>query len=123
MARAHNPGHGTRSGRQARGRGDPEAAEVPAARPAADDQHPPKRTRLGGTWVAVVVALVVLVFLLIFILQNLENATVHFLGAVGSMPLAVAMLLAAVAGGALVALVGAARILQLRAQNRKSRKN
>ncbi|WP_344413020.1 lipopolysaccharide assembly protein LapA domain-containing protein [Amycolatopsis minnesotensis] len=103
-----------------------EATEVPAARPAADDQPrpgPPKRTRLGGTWVAVVVALVVLTFLLIFILQNLENATVHFLGAVGSMPLAVAMLLAAVAGGALVALVGAARILQLRAQNRKSRKS
>lgn len=103
--------------------GHGEATEVPAARSAADDQGPPKRTRLGGTWVAVVVALVVLAFLLIFILQNLENATVHFLGAVGSMPLAVAMLLAAVAGGALVALVGAARILQLRAQNRKSRKN
>ncbi len=75
-----------------------------------------KRTRVSGTWIAVIVALVVLVFLLIFILQNLDTATVHFLGMSGSMPLAVAMLFSVIAGGALVALVGGARILQLRKQ-------
>jgi uncharacterized integral membrane protein len=80
-----------------------------------------KRTRVSGTWIAVIVALVVLVFLLIFILQNQDTATVHFMGMSGSMPLAVAMLFSVIAGGALVALVGGARILQLRKQAKKSR--
>lgn len=78
-----------------------------------------KRTRVSGTWIAVIVALVVLVFLLIFILQNLDTATVHFLGMEGSMPLAVAMLFSVIAGGALVALIGGARILQLRKQAKR----
>jgi uncharacterized integral membrane protein len=72
------------------------------------------RTRISGTWVAVIVAVVVLIFLLIFILQNLASSTVHYLGAVGTLPLGVALLLAAVGGALLVALVGAARIMQLR---------
>ncbi|OXM46920.1 LapA family protein [Amycolatopsis alba] len=80
-----------------------------------------KRTRVSGTWIAVIVALIVLVFLLVFILQNQDTATVHFLGMSGSMPLAVAMLFSVIAGGALVALVGGARILQLRKQAKKSR--
>ncbi|MBN9746769.1 MULTISPECIES: lipopolysaccharide assembly LapA domain-containing protein [Amycolatopsis] len=80
-----------------------------------------KSTRISGTWIAVIVAIVVLAFLLVFILQNLDTATVHFLGASGSMPLAVAMLFAAIAGAALVALIGGARILQLRKQARRRR--
>ncbi|WP_033294442.1 LapA family protein [Amycolatopsis jejuensis] len=110
----------------------PEApgAEVPGALEPAGEPAPPvppvpggkakvKPTRISGTWIAVVVAIVVLVFLLIFILQNLDTATVHFLGISGSMPLAVAMLFAAIAGAALVALIGGARILQLRKQARR----
>lgn len=73
-----------------------------------------KRTRVSGTWVAVIVAAFVLVILLIFILQNLTTATVNFLGFSGSLPLGVAMLFAAIAGAILVALIGTARILQLR---------
>ncbi|WET78937.1 lipopolysaccharide assembly protein LapA domain-containing protein [Amycolatopsis sp. QT-25] len=79
------------------------------------------RTRVSGTWIAVIVALIVLVFLLVFILQNQDTATVHFLGMSGSMPLAVAMLFSVIAGGALVGLVGGARILQLRKQAKQSR--
>ncbi|SFB60445.1 Uncharacterized integral membrane protein [Amycolatopsis marina] len=81
-----------------------------------------KRTRISGVWVAVVVATVLLIFLLVFILQNLDPATVHFLGVSGSLPLAVAMLFSAIAGALLVALVGGARILQLRKENRSSRR-
>jgi uncharacterized integral membrane protein len=80
-----------------------------------------KRTRISGAWIAVVVALVVLVFLLVFILNNLSPVTVHFLGMTGSMPLAVAMLFSTIAGAAVVALVGAARIFQLRKQAKKTR--
>ena len=72
------------------------------------------RTRIGGIWVAVVIAALVLVFLLIFILQNPTRVSVFFLGAAGTLPLGVAMLFAAIAGALLVALIGSARILQLR---------
>jgi uncharacterized integral membrane protein len=79
-----------------------------------------KRTRISGAWIAVLIALFVLALLLVFILQNLGTVTVHFLGMTGSMPLAVAMLFSAIAGAALVALVGAARIFQLRKQAKKA---
>jgi uncharacterized integral membrane protein len=94
----------------------------PVPRPAAAKSAKIKRTRVSGTWIAVIVAIVVLAFLLVFILQNLDTATVHFLGAQGSMPLAVAMLFAVIAGAALVALIGGARILQLRKQARHPRR-
>lgn len=88
---------------------------APSSRPA-----PIKRTRVSGTWLAVIVAIVILVFLLIFILQNLTNATVQFLGFSGSLPLALAMLFSAIGGAALVALVGGARILQLRKTTKRA---
>ncbi|WP_425549146.1 LapA family protein [Allokutzneria multivorans] len=77
-------------------------------------------TRISGTWVAVVVAIVVLIFLLVFILQNLTDVTIHFLGASFTWPLGVSLLFAAIGGAALVALVGAARILQLRRQAKRA---
>lgn len=77
------------------------------------------RTRISGTWVAVVVAAIVLLFLLIFILQNLARVTVHLLGTAGSLPLGVALLFAAIAGALLIGLVGTARILQLRHQAKR----
>lgn len=81
-----------------------------------------KRTRTGIAWVAALVALVLLVFLLVFILQNLESTTVDFLGFSGSLPLALAMLFSAIGGAALVALIGVARIVQLRRAARGPRK-
>jgi uncharacterized integral membrane protein len=98
---------------------EPDESTVDTSSPTPE---PIKRTRISGTWIAVVVALIVGVFLLVFILQNLDTATVHFLGMAGSLPLAVAMLFSAVAGALLVALIGAARILQLRKETRKARK-
>jgi uncharacterized integral membrane protein len=72
------------------------------------------RTRISGSWVAVIIAVLVLVVLLIFILQNPTRTELTFLGATGTLPVGVAMLLAAVAGALLIALIGSARILQLR---------
>lgn len=77
------------------------------------------RTRTSGAWVAVIVAAVGLVFLLVFILQNLTRASVYFLGAAGTMPMGVAMLLAAATGALVVVLFGSARILQLRRTARR----
>ncbi|MEV0697179.1 LapA family protein [Saccharopolyspora sp. NPDC050389] len=73
-----------------------------------------ERTRTGGIWVSAVIAVVVLVFVLVFIVQNFESVTVRFLWTAGSLPLGVAMIFAVLAGALLIALVGTARILQLR---------
>ena len=74
---------------------------------------------MGELWVTLVVAAFVLLLLLIFILQNGQQAQVSFLGAHGSLPMGVALLLAAVFGVLLVALPGTVRILQLRAVGRR----
>lgn len=79
-----------------------------------------KPTRISGAWVAVIVAVVVLVFLLIFILQNSASATVHYFGLSGTLPLGVALLFASVGGALLVALIGVARVFQLRRFARKA---
>ncbi|GAA3884025.1 hypothetical protein GCM10022243_55970 [Saccharothrix violaceirubra] len=91
---------------------DDNAAGPPPARVA--DQPVARHTRISGTWTAVLASIVVLTLLLVFILQNLTDATVHFLGGSSTLPLGVALLFAAIAGAILVALVGAARVLQLR---------
>jgi uncharacterized integral membrane protein len=75
----------------------------------------PRVTRASMIWVAVATALVVLVLLIVFILQNQEAVQVKFFGLEGTVALGVALFIAAVAGGVLVAVAGAARILQLRA--------
>ncbi|MGW6931401.1 LapA family protein [Lentzea sp. NPDC054927] len=93
----------------------PTAAKPPAV--AAPKKLRP--TRISGTWIAVLVAIVVLIFLLVFILQNGGNATIHFLWGEFSLPLGVALLFGAIGGALLVAVVGAARILQLRRQAKR----
>jgi uncharacterized integral membrane protein len=91
----------------------------PASDPAAAGRVTVARTRIGGIWVAVIIAAWVLVFLLIFVLQNPDRVSVFFLGAAGTLPLGVAMLFAAIAGAFVVALIGSARILQLRRTARR----
>lgn len=81
-----------------------------------------KGTRISGTWIAVIVATILMIFLLVFILENLASVTVSFLGMSGALPLGVALLFAAICGALLVALVGAARILQLRRRVRRAAK-
>ncbi len=96
----------------------PKPATPPPAR-RADPAGRARPTRISGAWVAVVASAVVLLFLLVFILQNQAGATITFLGGTSTLPLGVALLLSAIAGALLVALVGAARILQLRREARK----
>ncbi|WP_240629676.1 lipopolysaccharide assembly protein LapA domain-containing protein [Specibacter cremeus] len=65
-------------------------------------------------WVAVVTSLILLVLLIIFILMNQQPVNIQFLGLEGTVSLGMALFIAAVAGGILVAAAGAARIIQLR---------
>lgn len=99
----------------------PPKPKLPATKP----MHPKTEevTRAGVVWVAVSAGLVILVLLIIFILQNQERVTVNYLGAAGELSLGMALFIAAVAGGLLVAIAGAARILQLRSQRRHPKKD
>ena len=102
----------------------PTAGTAPPVTPAAaplPPQHTLDRTRTGGLWVAAISAVVVILLLLIFILQNGEQVEVSLFGANPDLPLGVALLLAAVLGALVVALVGIARVVQLRQTARRHR--
>lgn len=92
---------------------------APPATPPADPD-PVRRTRAGYAWIGIIAFSVMLVLLLIFILQNTQPVEISYFGADGSLPLAVAMLLAAVAGVLLTAIAGTLRIWQLRRHLRRT---
>lgn len=94
------------------------AHEGPDPTPTEAAQPPPhptaRRTRTSAAWTSIAIAIVLGIFLLVFILQNTDSVKIHFLSLDGSFPLALGLLLAAIAGALAVFLVGSARILQLR---------
>jgi uncharacterized integral membrane protein len=95
------------------------AKPVPAPPPAPHAGTPPNEpaigfTRAGALWSALIAGFLILILLLIFITQNTTSTPFQFLGFHWSLPLGVAILLAAVVGGLLTVAVGTARILQLR---------
>jgi uncharacterized integral membrane protein len=79
-------------------------------------------TRASAVWVAVVPALLLLILLIVFMLQDPTKVDVHFLGFVGTLPLRIALLIAAVAGGVVVGIAGMARVSQLRMNARRTRR-
>jgi uncharacterized integral membrane protein len=80
----------------------------------------PRFTRASAAWVATSVALLLLILLIVFILQNSAKVEVRFLGMSGSIPLGMALLIAAVGGGVVVAIAGVARVTQLRINARRT---
>lgn len=84
--------------------------------------RPPQMTRASAVWVAVAAALLLLVLLIVFILQNPTKVDVQFLGLQGTLSLGMALLIAAVAGGVVVAIAGVARVTQLRMNARRTRR-
>jgi uncharacterized integral membrane protein len=91
----------------------PPHPERPGPAAAAGPERTPV-TRAGMVWAAVASALVVLILLIAFILQNQDSVLVKFFGLQGAVSLGMALFIAAVGGGVLVAIAGAARIIQLR---------
>ncbi len=79
-----------------------------------------RRTRASAWWVGLIIAAMILVALVIFIAQNSASVAVHFLGLQGHVPLAIALVLSAVAGVLLVAIPGTARVIQLRRALKKN---
>jgi uncharacterized integral membrane protein len=81
-----------------------------------------RHTRISGAWVSVGVAVVLGAALIDFIVQNTRSVRVEFFAANGKIPVAVALLVAALAGAFLVLAVGVARTTQLRLANRRGKK-
>jgi uncharacterized integral membrane protein len=81
-----------------------------------------RHTRISGAWVSVAVAVVLGAALIDFIVQNTRSVRIEFFAANGQMPVAVALLGAALAGAFLVLAVGIARTTQLRMANRRGKK-
>jgi uncharacterized integral membrane protein len=92
---------------------------MPAAGPPAKDPAA-KFTRAGALWTSLIAGFLILILQLIFITQNMESSSFTFLGWHWSLPLGVAMLLAAIGGGLITVTVGTARIIQLRRAAKKS---
>jgi uncharacterized integral membrane protein len=72
------------------------------------------RTRASGAWVGICAAVMGGIVLIVFMLQNTRNVEVSFLWLQGSLPLALALFIAAVGAGLVAMVVGTARMSQLR---------
>ena len=101
---------------------------TPSAQPPPAPQPPPPRrrsahTRISGLRTGLIGGVLVLIVVLIFIIQNTHAVNISFLGAHLRLSLAVALLLAAIAGALVMAVAGTARITQLRQHMRRDRHN
>jgi uncharacterized integral membrane protein len=101
------------------------ATTAPAVQDKAPDKAPPpesavKFTRTAGLWSFLATGFLILIVLLIFITQNTAPGDFAFLGWRWTLPLGVAILLAAVCGGLITFLAGTARIYQLRRAAKKN---
>jgi uncharacterized integral membrane protein len=107
----------------------PVPAEPPTAAPPQTPSTVPQKvpasriphTRTGATWFGICIAALLFVVLIVFMLQNTRSVQVSFLGMHGSLPLALALLIAAVGAAIVTMVVGAARITQLRRLSRPRR--
>lgn len=99
----------------------PPAPDAPAATAPGHPADTPL-TKAAAFWAALIVGFLILIVLLIFIAQNTATTTFTFLTWHWSLPLGVAILAAAVAGGLITVAVGTVRIFQLRRAAKRSLK-
>lgn len=76
----------------------------------------------GGTWIALIAGALLLILLLVFILQNQQPAEMTLFSWQFTFPTGIGLLLAAIAGALIMALVGGVRMIQLRRQIKKTQK-
>jgi uncharacterized integral membrane protein len=98
------------------------ATSAPPVAAAPRPRRGPLRSRIAMTWTALIAGALVLIVVLIFIIENAHTVTITFFGAHGRVSLAVALLLAAIAGALIMAVAGTARITQLRMSMRRNRR-
>jgi uncharacterized integral membrane protein len=78
-------------------------------------------TRTSAMWLGVWAGVLVVILLIIFVAQNTASVEIRFLWMSGRISLALAMLIAGVAGAIIAMAVAAARIIQLRRLVRRAR--
>ena len=100
--------------------GTPSSVQPPAQQP--PPRQAAKQSRISPTWVVLTVFAVVLLLLLVFIVENSQSADISYFGAHGHLPLAVAILLAAVAGILLVTTAWFGRGVRVRSRAHRHRK-
>jgi uncharacterized integral membrane protein len=101
---------------------DPQGPPAYVAARSPTQPRSPARTRTRRAWGAITLGLATLLVVLVFALQNLRRVEVSFLSLHGRLPLAILLLLVAVLGALVVFAFGAARIVQLRVEGRRSRR-
>lgn len=94
--------------------GEPTLPSSRASRPGFDNRGHVRRTRVSGVWIGLITAAVVLIVLVIFIAQNTNKASIHFLGFNGRLSIGLMILIAAIFGLLIAAVPGTIRIVQLR---------
>jgi uncharacterized integral membrane protein len=94
---------------------------TPAGPPATLPMARVPRTRTGGAWFSVCAAALIFVVLIVFMLQNTRRVEISFLWMHGSLPLALALLIAGIGTAILAMVIGTARIVQLRRASRRQR--
>lgn len=96
-------------------RPDPELPPPPPPAAASERDHAKVApTRISAAWAGVCAGVVAVILLIIFIGQNTAAVRINFLWMEGSIPTALALLIAGVGGAIIAIAVGAARIIQLR---------
>ena len=109
----------------------PPAATSTLPPPSANGSAPPAprapargrtRTKISSMRTGLIAGTAVLIVVLIFIIQNAHAVSISFLGAHLRLSLAVALLIAAIAGALVMAAAGTARITQLRRIMRRDRR-
>lgn len=77
-------------------------------------------TRTAAVWWALIGGTLILIVLLIFIGQNLDPITIHFLGWQWDVSRGIAFLVSAICGSLITVAIGAARMVQLRRAAKKN---
>jgi uncharacterized integral membrane protein len=102
-------------------RGETAPAEPTTDQPTSPTAGRQPHTRTGAAWFGICAAALVTVVLIVFMLQNTRSVEVNFLWMHGNVPLALALLIAAVGAAIVTMVVGVARITQLRRLSRRQR--
>ena len=79
-------------------------------------------TRTRATFVGLVIGAIITVLLLVFILQNLGKQQITLLAWEVNLPVGVSLLIAAIAGALITALIGGARMFQLTRARKRATK-
>ncbi|MEH3157314.1 MAG: lipopolysaccharide assembly protein LapA domain-containing protein [Gordonia paraffinivorans] len=79
-----------------------------------------RHTRTKSAWVGIIVGAIVLILLLVFIVQNLDKQEIQLFFWQVNLPQGISLLIAAIAGALITAVVGGARMFQVRRAVRKA---